>query len=107
MKRLVEFPLEDGSTIVVEVDESEPEGGTVRVSRPGELAEKAQMTFEEALNRIRPAAEGIVARLRGLHDPPDQVAVEFGLKLSAQAGAIVAAAGAEASYTISLTWKRS
>ena len=106
MKRLVEFPLDDGSTIVVEVDEPEPEGGTVRVSRPGELAEKAQVTFEEALNRIRPAAEGIVARLRGLSDPPDQVSVEFGLKLSAQAGAIVAAAGAEANYKISLTWKR-
>jgi len=34
------------------------------------------------------------------------VEVEFGLKMSAEAGAVVAAAGAEANYKVTLTWKR-
>jgi len=35
MKRLIEFPLEDGGAIVVEVDEPEPPGGVVRAARLG------------------------------------------------------------------------
>ena len=105
MKRLVEFPLGEGGSVFVEVDE--PEGvGTVRAARPGELAEKAQVTFEEALQRIRPAAEAILGKLRDLDEPPDQVAIEYGLKLNAQAGAIVASASADAHYKVTLSWRR-
>ena len=106
MKRLIEFPLEDGGSIVVEVDEPEPPGGVVRAARPGEVAEKARQSFEAAMERIRPVAGTLIAKLRGLHDPPDEVEVEFGLKMSAEAGAVVAAAGAEANYKVTLTWKR-
>ena len=105
MKRYVEFPLEDGGTILVEVDEPEI-GGTRRVSRDNDVPERAQVTFEEAVGRVRPAAETIIRRLRDLADPPDQVGVEFGLKLSGTAGAIIASAGVEANYKVTLTWKR-
>ncbi len=106
MKRLIEFPLEGGGSIVVEVEE--PEGlGTVPVSRKGAgVPERAQKSFEEALEGIRPAAQVLIAKLRGLHDPPDEIEVEFGLKMNAEAGAIVAAAGVEANYKVKLTWKR-
>jgi hypothetical protein len=41
MKQLVEFTLEDGSTILVEVDEP-PTPGPKPVARPGEVAAKAK-----------------------------------------------------------------
>lgn len=104
MKRLIEFPLKDGGTMIVEVDEPESAGGVVKASRPGEVAEKATQTLEEALDKIKPAAQSIITRLRGLHDEPDEVAVEFGIKLSAAAGAFVASAGVEANYKVSLKW---
>ncbi len=106
MKRLIEFPLEDGNSITVEVDELEPEGGVVRAARPGEIAAKAGQTFEAALDRIRPAASIIITKLRALSDPPDEMTVEFGLKMNAEAGAVIAAAGAEANYKVTLKWKR-
>lgn len=107
MKRLIEFPLEAGGSIVVEVDEPEPEGGVVRVARPGEVAEQARETFEAALERLKPASNAIIGKLRSLSDPPDEVSVEFGLKMNAQLGAVViASAGAEANYKVTLTWKR-
>ena len=106
MKQLVEFPLEDGGAILVQVDEPAPEGGVVRAARPGEVLKKASQTFESALDKIKPAAGAIIAKLRGLADPPDEIEVEFGLTLSAEAGAFVAAAGAEANYAVKLTWKR-
>lgn len=107
MKRLIEFPLEDGSSIVVETDEPAPEGGVIRAARPGEVAETARQTFEAALEKLKPVAGTIIAKLRGLSDPPDEAVVEFGLKMSAQAGAVVVATiGAEAHYKVTLTWRR-
>ncbi|MFQ5793665.1 MAG: CU044_2847 family protein [Candidatus Bipolaricaulia bacterium] len=104
MKHLIEFPLDGGGSIVVEVDE--PEGGMVRAARPGEIAAKASQTFEDALERIKPAASAIIAKLRDLSESPDEVDVEFGLKLSADLGAFIASAGAEANFNVTLTWKR-
>ncbi len=106
MKRLIEFPLEDGTTILVEVEVPE-EPGVAPAARGGPgTPEKAQQTFEAALDKIRPAAQALIQKLRALHDPPDQIQVEFGLKLNAQAGAFVAAASTEANYKVTLTWKR-
>jgi hypothetical protein len=106
MKRLIEFPLEDGTTILVETDAPE-EPGPVPAMRGGPATpERARQTFEAALDKIRPAAQAIIQKLRALHDPPDEIEVEFGLKLNAQAGAFVAAAGTEANYKVTLTWKR-
>ncbi|MGH2593214.1 MAG: hypothetical protein ACRDGG_06845 [Anaerolineae bacterium] len=51
MKRLIEFPLQAGGSVIVEVDEPAPEG-VVRTGRPGEVAEKAKATFEEAFDKI-------------------------------------------------------
>lgn len=105
MKRLVEFPLEDGGTILVEVDVPE-EAGMVPAGLGEGVPEKARQSFEAALDKVRPAAQTIIKKLRSLHDPPDEVEVEFGLKMSADAGALIAAAGVEANYKVTLTWKR-
>jgi len=105
MKRLIEFPAEDGSIILMEVDEPEGEG-MVRVTRPGEIAERANQTFESALERIKPAAAAIIGKLSDLRVPPDQVGLEFGIKFGAKAGAFFASADTEANFRVTLTWKR-
>lgn len=105
MKKLIEFPLEDGTTILVEVDENEM-GGVVKSSRAGDTITKASKTFEEAMDKVKPAASAIIAKIRSLHDAPDEVEVQFGLKLSAEAGAFVAAAGVDANYSVTLKWKK-
>ena len=58
-----------------------------------------------ALDRIRPAAEAVVSRLRNLSQPADEVGVEFGIKLNAKIGAIIASADAEATYKVRLRWR--
>ena len=104
MNSLIEFPLEDGSSIWVEVRDTET-GGLVPAAR-GDLTARAAQTFESALERVRPAAQAIIQKLRDLPDTPDEVEVEFGLKLSAEAGAIIAAGGVEANYRVTLKWKK-
>lgn len=71
---------------------------------PPRLAE-AEGTFEAALEPIRSIAEGVLHRIGSLPRPPDEVQVDFGLELTARAGAILAAAGSTAHLNISLTWK--
>jgi hypothetical protein len=105
MKKLVQFQLDNGESILVEVDEPQSQG-IVRAGRAGELVEKIQYSFGEALDRIKPAAETIINKLRSLQTTPDQIEVEFGLKLSAEAGAFFASASTEANFVVKLSWSR-
>lgn len=105
MKRYIEFPLETGGTIVVEVDDEISDAGAGPASRHGEMMEKATHTFEAAIERIRPVAMTIVTKLRDIGDSPDEIAVEFGIKLNGTLGAFVASSEVEANYKVTLTWK--
>lgn len=106
MKRLIEFPLEDGSTILVEVDEPESAGGTARVSRGDKTVAKANQTFESALDKIKPTANAVISKLRDLIEQPDEICVEFGLKFNAKSDIILASAGIEANFKVTLKWQK-
>lgn len=106
MKQLIEFSLEDGTSFLMEVDEPE----TIAVERvalpSGRLVLKAQQSFEEALDKVKPVASTLISKLRGLNTPADEVEVKFGLKLTADAGAIFTSVGGEVSYEITLKWNQ-
>ena len=107
MGQLVEFGLNDGGTILVEVHEVSRAGVPVtRGIGGGQVTERARQTFEEAVQHVEPAAQAIITQLRGMTQAPDEVQVEFGLDLHAEAGAFIAAAGATANFRISMTWRR-
>ncbi len=102
-KNLVEYQLADGSPVYIEVEA--PAGDRVeRVSRSGEsLPEKAQAGFNEAIARLRPAADAILQAFQGLNTPTE-IGLEFGVKFSAKAGAIIASVDSEAVFKVSLKW---
>jgi hypothetical protein len=104
MKHLVEFEIEGGGSILVEVDEPLPQTGTRRVTRNGATIEKASQSFQQALGTIKPAVDALTARLNDLNDP-NEVAVEFGLKLSAKAGVVLASVDSEVAFKVSLKWQ--
>src|SRR5260221_4516387 len=101
MKQLVEYELEDGGTILVEGDL--PEAGIERAGR-GDQVIKAKERFGDALEQIKPVAQTVFSKLGSLS--ADEICVEFGIKLGAKAGVIIASADTEANFTVSLTWKR-
>ena len=104
MKQLVEFPLEDGSSILVEVDEAESAGKTARVARGDKIVKKANQNFEKALDRVKPTANAVISKLRDLIEEPGEIGVEFGIKLSAESGVVIASAGIEANFKVTLKW---
>jgi len=90
-----------------------PEAGRYRVGDPGrpggvtrkgvaDAIQQAGQSLEQALDRLRPAAQMIVEKLKSVS--PDQVEVEFGVKLEAEAGAVITKAGTEAHFQITLKW---
>lgn len=105
MSQLVEFPLEDGSSIAVAVDEARPVTRGSRREAPGEAIGKASKTLEQALDGIGPTAAAIVQKLRAGIDSPHEIEVEFGVTLSSEVGAIVARASGEAHFKIVARWR--
>lgn len=110
MHRLVEFPLEGGGSVVVDVDGpalayGETVRGDVTRGRADDVVARTGETFEAAFERIRPAATAAIGSLRTMTDRPQEVEIEFGIKLSAEIGAVIAHTAAEANFRVTLRWK--
>ncbi|MET8824831.1 CU044_2847 family protein [Streptomyces sp. NPDC004610] len=101
MDSLVEFKTEDGALIVVEGDPDDP--GARLISR-GDSPAQAARTFESALTGVRAAAESALRVFRDGTLQPDAVELEFGVKLSAETGAVIAKGAAEGHLIVKLTW---
>lgn len=99
---LVAVPLEDGGVIVVEMDHAP--AGVVKAGRPGQVVGKAAQTLEAALESVTPAARSVLATLR--QAGPQGITVEFGLTLTAEAGAVIAKTASKCHLTVTLRWDR-
>jgi hypothetical protein len=109
MSKFVEFPLNGGGVIVIEaIDEKKAGSSGFMRGEPGggEAADKAQATFEASFEQIRQSAEAIIAKLSDLSQKPDEVELNFGLRVSAELGQLVVAkAGSDSNYGITLRWR--
>lgn len=102
MAELVQFALRDGGAILVEVDK--PTTGIGTVGRDG-VVRNLQETFERRLTDVRQAAGSALDIFReGLQ--PDEIKLTFGVKLTAEAGAVIARTGVEGHLAVELKWKK-
>lgn len=110
MTKYIEFPLEDGGTILVETPDepARPGSGFVRgaADPASEWADKAQKTFDQSMLNVRSSAEKLVKHLSALG--PDEMEVSFSLKATGELGGnlAIAKAGAEANYNVLLKWRK-
>ena len=105
MRQLIEFTTDDDAPIFVEVDISENRDGEIECGRTG-IETKARKSFQDALSVVKPVAESIVGKFNNLSIKPEEIGVEFGIKMNAEAGAIIASSGVEANFKITLKWKK-
>ncbi|MET9114191.1 CU044_2847 family protein [Streptomyces longwoodensis] len=102
MAALVEFTTADGVAVAVEAAEP-PRPGSRLVARDNGVVQ-ASRTFEGALEGVRAAAESALRVFRDGSLRPDGVEIEFGVKLSAETGAIIAKGTAEGHLVVKLSW---
>ncbi len=103
MKDVIVFELEDGTPVYIESTDPIQGRGVERVGKSGKREVEATRRFADALAHIRPAAETVLNTFREMN-PPSEIALEFGLKMSASAGAIFTSLDSEATFKISLKW---
>ncbi|MGX4657830.1 CU044_2847 family protein [Micromonospora sp. SCSIO 07396] len=101
MSELMRFQTDSGS-VVVEVAEGEI--GFELVDRDSVIAD-TRRKLEGAFAEVRDGAEAALRVFRDSSLNPDEVEVEFGVKLNAEAGAIIAKTSVEGHFQIKLAWK--
>jgi hypothetical protein len=67
---------------------------------------KASASLEAAMEQVRAFANATLAKVQDLAQQPEQIEVEFGIRLNAEAGAVIARTQAEGHLQIRLTWTR-
>ena len=109
MSKYVEFPLEDGGTILIESPEdvSKSQAGFVKGGAPQDEAQPARQSLDESVEGVRKAANLLVTKLRSLGEPPDEMEVRFNLKASGELGSLaICRGGTDANFGVLLKWKR-
>lgn len=128
MQRIAIFTTEDGGEVAIQVAddgavpssagsgtvEAPPEGPTFRgipddrlASRgapTGRLVERTQRSLDDVLAHSRPAVAALVRQVRGQEDAPDELEVEFGIQVSLEVGAYIAAASSQANFRVTMRW---
>lgn len=97
----MEFTTEDGARVMVE--DVVTRSGARLVSR-GDGPAQAARTFEGALEGVRAAASAALRVFRDGSLRPDAVEIEFGVRLSAEAGAVIAKGTTEGHLVVKLSW---
>lgn len=103
---VVEMPVDsrDGAPVIrVEVDERASIG---RVGRVGEVISQTQQTVAQALAELKPAVQTVLSHVREMAERPDKVTVQFGVKVTAEAGVVVAKAATGANFAVTVEWAR-
>jgi hypothetical protein len=102
MTEVMRVPLDGGGSVLVEV---EPTPGLERAGRVSDTVREASQSLERALEQVRDAAAAAVAQFAEMSRRPDEVELKFGLKLDAQAGAVIARTGVQGHFEVKLKWR--
>ena len=100
--------VEDEDEVIIV--EFAPVPGVRSVSlSPKDVIEKSQEAIDNALKNMRKMAKKTAKAIKQIPitEKPGTIAVSFGLKLTAEGGAVVAKAGVEAGINVTMTWQDS
>jgi hypothetical protein len=100
---LLEYPLEGGGVVAVEAEDA---SRVVRGWRPDEATARATESLEAAIGRVRPAADAVISSFRDSVQAPTEIELEFGIVLTAEAGAVIARTQGEVHFQVTLRWSR-
>ena len=99
---LYRFELEDGTEVVFETTLG-AEGGEELVSREEGEIPLAKERLDVLASKIRPVAQTVLGALKELNTP-QEITLEFGIKLGGKSGIVFASAETECNFKIGLKW---
>ncbi len=96
------FVIDEDAPILVEF-EMKP-GLKQTASKQVDLEEQSAKAINSAMNTIYNTARYVTTTINSLNNKPSQVEIDFGIKLVAETGAIIAKAGGESTFNVKLSW---
>lgn len=114
MTEYVPFKLDDNddTVMLIEVSCNEPTRpvyrGDSQVKKTlAQVGEQAKISLSSAMDNVRASATVVLSKMKEIKisEQPSKIELEFGIKLDATAGAVIAQAGTEVNYTVKLTWE--
>lgn len=113
MTQYIQFTTDDGGSILVQVEEEEvsPPPGLVKAGLLDKVKETvgvAQSTFTEAIKKtIKHNVDAFFESAQSLSEPPTELEVTFGLKMTGEAGNVAICKGSgEVNYSVKLAWRQ-
>jgi hypothetical protein len=105
-KSLIEFEIDGGNMIIFEgVNDQKPDDLNFVALNDNADPTPAQKTLRQAIDTAKSAAELVFNSFKEMNSP-DEINLEFGIKMAAKSGVIIASAETEANFKISLKWKK-
>lgn len=108
---MAQFEVQDDEDVILV--EFASASGVRSVSRsPQEILEQSVEDSKKAIDQAMKTMRGMAKKTMDtikeipISERPNTISVEFGLKLNAEAGAVVAKAGVEAAIKVTMTWQR-
>ena len=103
MRYYIEVPLDERSTILVDVSRSVE--GTVPVSADDNVVGRLKSKLGDALDQISPLFVTLRDNLSRQLPGPGKVTVEFGLSFGGSAGLVLAEVTSDAHFQVSFEWE--
>jgi Trypsin-co-occurring domain 1 len=100
---LVKYAVGGAGSVVIEVDQAPAESGRRPVARFDGIADFGQR-IDDNLEKIKAAARTALARLGDGLDV-DEIVLRFGVKMTGEAGAVIARTAVEGTFEVELTWR--
>jgi hypothetical protein len=95
----VELPIDGTETITVEISNQ----GLVRAGA-GDVIGKATERLDEAVGKVVRMGQQVIKQAKEQAQPPNEIEVELGLKLTAKTNFVVAESTGEANFKVILKW---
>ncbi|HEX8345729.1 MAG TPA: CU044_2847 family protein [Actinoplanes sp.] len=108
MPDVIEFPLDNGGSVLVAVDETADTEVVTRgwgEERARRAADRANETLEATLAKVRPVTDALLDSFSGFGSRPAEITVEFAVQLTAAADVYIAKVGTAATFKVAVTWR--
>lgn len=104
---LIAVPIDEHTKVYIEAIVDDNGNGVFSNASSGtgnRIFEKAKGYLDEKMLQIRAFVNNIVNCIENSDNKPDELEVEFAIKFSTEAGAIISSVGSEAGITVKLKW---
>jgi hypothetical protein len=105
---LLKVPIGDDPSEFVEIEVDRRDlGETVQLTAGAQTdVAVAPYSLASSFDRVLPALTMILRKLRGAEHAPDEIGMKLGLKVGGEAGLIFAKGTADATFEVSVTWRK-